>query len=108
MKKNYTPEEKRNFKIKMAEWVYDLSICVSGTLEPMSEDKIVAMVEMLVRLIEANNMSFELQPYSNSIRMIASGDTEITTISRLNVVGLMKIFREEHQRFMDSKQPEKW
>lgn len=96
------------FKIKMAEWLSDLSVCLSNDSIPYPEEQIIKMVEMIVRLIVANKMTFEQEPYSNSIRMIASGDTDITSISRLNVVSLMKIFREEHQRYLNHKRPEKW
>jgi hypothetical protein len=107
MEENCTPEEKRNFKIKMAEWLYDLSICFSNDAEPISKEKIIVMVEMIVRIIESNKMSFELQPYSNAIKMIACGKSEIY---RFNIVNLMKVFNEQYEIFEKAKQyrPEKW
>jgi len=113
-KRNYTPEEINEFKIKMAQWLFDLSICFSyeprrledGSLSMGMPDKqLEIMVNMIVRLIIANKMTFELEPYSSSIRMIASGDAEIY---KLNIVSLMKVFREECENYKRSKRPEKW
>lgn len=97
--------EEKEFKIKMAEWLSDLSVCFNYDANPYPEEQVIKMVEMIVRLIIANKMTFDPEPYSNSIRMIASGETDLT---RLNVVGLMKIFKEEHQRYLNHKRPEKW
>lgn len=100
--------ETTDFKIKMAEWLSELSVCFNSDSMPYPEEQIVKMVEMIVRLIHANKMTLDLEPYSNSIRMIASGDTEITNAYQLNVVGLMKVFKEEHQRYLNHKRPDKW
>lgn len=112
--KNYTEEELLVFRINMAKWLFDLSICFSSEARilddgsysmAMPDGQLRIMVEMLVRLIIANKMTLEPEPYSSAIRMIASGETYIT---RLNVVSLMKAFKEEHQRFFNNKRPEKW
>jgi hypothetical protein len=113
-KKVCTPEEINEFKCKMVQWLFDLSVCFcyeprrleDGSLSmAMPDDQLKVMVEMIVRLIIANKMTFELEPYSNSIRMIASGDADIY---KLNIVSLMKIFREECDRYKRSKTPAKW
>lgn len=115
MKKiSYTPEEINEFKIKMAQWLFDLSICFSyeprkledGSLSMSMPDKqLEIMVNMIMRLIISNKMTLEIDPYISSIRMIASGDTEIY---KLNVVSLMKVFRDECENYKRSIRPEKW
>ncbi len=93
------------FKRTMAKWLRDLSICFNTDVQEMSKEQLKTMVEMIVRLIIANKMTFELEPYSSAIRLIASGDVDIY---RLNIVSLMKVFREECERYKRSKKPEKW
>ena len=96
-----------DFKIKMAEWIYDLSICFSSDAKPLDEKTIVTMVEMIVRLVVANGMTFELKPYSNAVRDIGAGKVEIY---KLTVVNLMKVFTEktcEYFAAMNSN-PLKW
>ncbi len=96
-----------DFKTKMAEWIYDLSMSFSADASPIEADNIANMVNLIVRLIISNQMTFDYEPYSRSVLQIASGKVEIY---RFNVVNLMKVFNAECERFENSKKyrPEKW
>ena len=97
-----------DFKIKMAEWLYDLSMCFSSEAKPLEVENIAAIVNIIVRLIEANQMTFDLEPYATSIKIIASGKVELY---KFNVVNLMKVFNEQCDIYEKSKKPikpEKW
>lgn len=103
-------EEKQvtEFKRTLAKWLKDLSICFSPDAKEMPKEQLKTMVEMIVRIIGANKMTFSLEPYSNAIRKIATGKAEIY---RLNVIGLMKVFSEEVEQYNRSllqEKPLKW
>lgn len=101
-------KEITKFKIAMAGWMYDLSMCFSRDASPLKADNIASMVNLITRIIVANKMTFELEPYIRSINQIASGKSEIY---QFNVVNLMKVFNIECERFEESKKPlrpEKW
>lgn len=98
----------KKFKIEMANALMNLSVCFSPEVKEMPEDQLKVMVEMIVRIIIANKMTFDFEPYANAIRLIACGKVDVY---RFNIVGLMKVFSDECEKFDNSKKavkPEKW
>jgi hypothetical protein len=97
----------KEFKIKMAEWIYDLSICFSPEAKEMPKEQIKTMVEMIMRIIQANKMTLDLKPYGDTIRLIASGEIEIY---KLNIINLMKAFTKQiGERYTpEPYKPDKW
>ena len=90
----------KNFKIEMAKALKSLSVCFSHEVQEMPQEQLKTMVEMIVRIMVANNMTFDFEPYANAIRKIACGKAEIY---RFTIVGLMKVFSEECELYTKSK-----
>lgn len=90
----------KNFKIEMANALKNLSICFSTEVQEMPKEQLKIMVEMIVRIIVANKMTFDFEPYSNAIRKIACGKFDVY---RFNIVSLMKVFSEECELYAKLK-----
>lgn len=113
MEEKTITKEQIDFENKMVIWLFDLSVCFgyevkneeNGEVEMgMTTGQIEIIKDMLVRLIKANEMTFDLEPYSNAIRKIASGKTDVY---KLNIVNLMRIFTDENEIYKESKKPQK-
>ena len=94
----------KNFKIEMANALKNLSVCFSPDVKEMPKEQLKVMVEMIVRIIVANKMTFDFEPYASAIRLIACGKVDVY---RFNIVGLMKVFSEECEKHEKLKQPQR-
>lgn len=104
MEKSPDTRQVTKFKNELAKSLKDLSVCFSTDVREMPKEQLVTMVEMIVRIITANHMTFDFEPYANAIRKIACGKAEIY---RFNIVGLMKVFSEECDQYVKNLESKK-